>query len=82
MKYFFKLLVPVLLIYFTFSCEKDEFYTSSNAKLSFSNDTVLFDTVFTTIGSATKQLIVKNPYKSSIRISSIYLAGGESSPYR
>ncbi|OFX18649.1 MAG: hypothetical protein A2041_04775 [Bacteroidetes bacterium GWA2_31_9b] len=82
MKYFFKLLVPVLLIYLTFSCEKDEFYTSSNAKLKFSNDTVLFDTVFTTIGSATKQLIVKNPYKNSIRISSIYLAGGESSPYR
>jgi len=82
MKYFFKLLVPVLLIYFTLSCEKDEFYTSSNAKIKFSNDTVLFDTVFTTIGSATKQLIVKNPYKSSIRISSIYLAGGESSPYR
>ena len=74
--------MPVLLIYLTFSCEKDEFYTSSNAKLKFSNDTVLFDTVFTTIGSATKQLIVKNPYKNSIRISSIYLAGGESSPYR
>ena len=43
------------------SCRKEEKLTrSTSAKLEFSVDTVIFDTVFTTIGSATKQLKVYN----------------------
>ncbi|HBS86522.1 MAG: hypothetical protein A2W91_20095 [Bacteroidetes bacterium GWF2_38_335] len=64
------------------SCRKDEIITDSSAKLSFSTDTVMFDTVFTTIGSTTRQLKVYNPYDQPIKISNLFLAGGSESFYR
>ncbi|PLX16048.1 MAG: hypothetical protein C0597_08195 [Marinilabiliales bacterium] len=64
------------------SCEKEEFNTSANAYLTFSQDTILFDTVFTSIGSSTQRFTVKNPYNKNLKINSVYLAGGENSPYR
>jgi hypothetical protein len=65
-----------------FSCKKDNFYTGNDLKLRFSSDTIHFDTVFTTIGSATKYLIVYNPIKKPIKISSIRLAKGSQSFFR
>lgn len=50
--------------------------------LSFSQDTVIFDTVFTTIGSVTRQFKVYNNSSSEVVISSIFLAGGQQSKYR
>mgnify|MGYP000353097733 CR=1 FL=1 len=67
---------------FIFSCEKEDFVTDPSAKLSFSTDTVLFDTVFTEVGSVTKQFTVKNPQDKKIEISDIRLARGKSSNYR
>ena len=64
------------------ACKKDTLLTDSSAVLSFSTDTVLFDTVFTTIGSTTGYLKLYNTYDKKIKISSIYLAGGASSPFR
>ena len=64
------------------SCEKEEWVGDPTAELRFSTDTVLFDTVFTTIGSATKRFTVKNPHDKKIRIASIALAGGDASDYR
>lgn len=64
------------------ACERDNYSNSPSIKLSFSNDTVLFDTVFTTIGSSTRYLKVYNKSKYDVRISSVKLAGGSSSPYR
>jgi len=64
------------------SCEKEEFYRSSDAQLKFSVDTVFFDTVFTSIGSATQRVTVKNPYSENILISSVALARGYDSPFR
>jgi hypothetical protein len=64
------------------ACEKDEYITSSDSKLVFSQDTILFDTIFATIGSITKQFTVQNPYNKNINISSIKLAGNSDSPYR
>jgi hypothetical protein len=64
------------------SCKKDKTITSSNAKLNFSADSVLFDTVFTTIGSTTKIFMIYNPYKESIIISKAYIATGISSQFR
>ncbi|MBT3209211.1 MAG: hypothetical protein HN704_01145 [Bacteroidetes bacterium] len=71
-----------LVISFFFSCQKDSFITDTDAKLSFSMDTVLFDTVFTTIGSTTQQLRVLNKHNKTIQISEIYLAGGDISNFR
>jgi hypothetical protein len=64
------------------SCKKDDFNTSKDFNLSFSSDTVFFDTVFTSIGSVTKYITVHNHGKEAVKISSIRLAGGNSSFYR
>lgn len=50
--------------------------------LEFSTDTVLFDTVFTGVGSTTKRFKVFNPSKNALKISSIKLGGGNSSSYK
>ena len=66
-----------------YSCKKNnQINPDSSLKLSFSADTVLFDTVFTSLGSATHQLRIYNTNEDDLKISSIRLLGGESSPYR
>lgn len=50
--------------------------------LRFSDDTIHFDTVFTSLGTVTRELRVINPYKSWLLIDRIKLAGGDSSPFR
>ena len=64
------------------SCKKDEFTNSSSAKLDFSTDTVLFDTVFTTVGSATEVFTIFNRNDQPVKVSSIRIAGGTSSLFR
>jgi len=78
-KYLFYLLVILGGI---FSCEKYETYRGSDAWLGFSNDTVFFDTIFTSVGSTTKKLRIYNNYDQPLEISSIELAGGPSSVFR
>ncbi|MFC2114216.1 hypothetical protein ACFLRI_02590 [Bacteroidota bacterium] len=75
------LLLVGMSIYFS-SCRKDSYITDPSAALTFSLDTLFFDTVFTTLGTATKRFMVYNPHGKSINISSIELAGGKLSPYR
>ena len=72
----------ISLISIFYSCKKDDFETSSSVKLTFSQDTVLFDTVFTSVGSATKVFTVYNSESKSINISSIRLATGDNSNFR
>ncbi len=76
----FILLITIILVYT--GCRKDEFNTDPGFKLGFSTDTVLFDTVFTTIGSITKQLVIRNSGNSRVNISKITLARGNASPFR
>ena len=65
------------------SCRKsNQINPDSNLKLEFSADTVLFDTVFTSLGSATHQLMIYNRHGDDLKISSIRLMGGEASPFR
>lgn len=66
----------------TFSCRKDSIDTSSSVQLSFSTDSVLFDTVFTTFGSTTKRLKIYNPSSNPVNISSISVANGTNSQFR
>jgi hypothetical protein len=64
------------------SCRKEEsFNTGPEVKLGFSSDTIIFDTVFSTIGSITKQIRVYNPSKERINISAIKLARSTDSRY-
>jgi len=74
------LFIPAILVILFSSCEKTQL--NGYAELTFSNDTLFFDTVFTTIGSATKELRVKNTGRNRLIIDRIYLAGGNDSPFR
>jgi hypothetical protein len=64
------------------ACKKDKVITDSSAKLNFSTDSVLFDTVFTTVGSTTKLFTIHNSNSQIINISKIYLATGSASQFR
>ena len=77
---FFAFFTLILLLFP--GCKKDKIITDSSAKLDFSTDSVLFDTVFTQIGSFTKYFQVRNPNKQAINISSLKLARGNASFYR
>lgn len=62
--------------------KKDEVSTEPSFQLTFSTDTIIFDTVFTTIGSVTQYLKVYNPNDSRVNISNISLAEGNQSQYQ
>ncbi len=78
-----KLLFLSIIISLLFAaCNKDEEITLDlNAKIAFSTDSILFDTVFTSIGSTTRRLKIFNPNSEAIMISSIKLSGGNVSAY-
>jgi len=79
----FKYVLLVLVIIFSVSsCRKDIILSDTNAKLRFSQDTIIFDTVFVTVGSITEVFKVYNDYNEDIHISSLRLATGNSSRYR
>jgi len=79
------LLLPILFFIVSgfYSCDReDDLITESSAQLEFSLDTLTFDTVFTTIGSATRIIKAYNPHNKSINISRVFLAKGSSSRFR
>lgn len=81
MKRFFLLITAVLLLFS--ACRKENaISTDPQHKLVFSTDTVMFDTVFTTLGSSTHQLKVYNPYQEDLNISEVRLMGGEQSRFK
>ncbi|RUT73561.1 choice-of-anchor Q domain-containing protein [Ancylomarina longa] len=75
-------LIIVLLLAFCYACEKgNDFSLDRNSSLSFSVDTLSFDTLLTGNGSTTKQIKIYNRSTKEIHISRIYLED-ENSPYR
>ncbi|MDP4188188.1 MAG: hypothetical protein Q8905_09085, partial [Bacteroidota bacterium] len=65
-----------------FSCQSEKFNDNPYVKLKFSQDTVSFDTIFTTIGTPTKLLKIYNPTSQSVKISKVFLAGGGQSAFK
>lgn len=63
-------------------CERDFNFRGDESGLSFSADTLSFDTVFTAMGSATLHLKIYNPTSQDMTIDAIELAGGVTSNYR
>ncbi len=82
MRCFIKILMLLWVISLFYACEKENINSSSDAVLHFSSDTITFDTLFTSIGSPTKNLRVINQTNENIVISSVRLAGGEQSGFR
>ena len=69
------LLIAAFVVVSLTGCIDDEISESSSDILTFSTDTVKFDTVITSQGSPTKQFLVYNKGKKTINISSIKVAG-------
>src|SRR4026209_915111 len=77
-----QLLLLVFIAVILNSCRKDLITTNPADKLSFSTDTLTFDTVFTTLGTTTLYLTVHNPNNKKISVSNIHLGGGDASLFR
>ncbi len=77
-----KLLLPLLLAAVFFSCKKESFTTNPQAVLKTSVDTLHFDTVFTSRGSASQVFKIFNENNKGIKIQSVRLAGGAASPFK
>ncbi len=71
-----------LIILVTASCKKESFITSADATINTSVDSLRFDTVFTTAGSVTHFFRIYNNNDKKLRLSSIELNGGISSPFK
>ncbi len=79
---FLTILYTVFFIVVLNSCNEEEFSTNSGDLLTYSVDTVSFDTVFTTIGTVTKTFTIHNDHTKYITISSIIVEGGSSSNFQ
>jgi len=73
----------MLILLLSESCRKDDLFNDDpEFRLSFSTDTIMFDTVFTTVGSITKVFKVYNNSSKDVMISSVELGGRLASNYR
>ncbi len=77
-KYVFIAIVIVMLGY---SCQKDNTYSGDAPAVSVSVDTLTFDTVFTSIGSATRFFLIYNDESEDITVD-ISLTQGNQSMFR
>ena len=68
-----------LLLICLFSCKKEPVLSGGKATLHFSNDTIMFDTVFTTVGSITHHLKVYN--KNDFDVKTNIIITGENSKF-
>lgn len=75
-------LVASLFLGFSSCLKEPSFYTGSDVSLTFSIDTLRFDTVFTTQGSSTRLVKLFNPKDQPIRISEIRFKDGSSAFFR
>lgn len=76
------LLMAISLLSMLSSCKKEKIFTDSSAKVEFSKDTIVFDTVFVTIGSTYRRFTVRNPYNKKLVISRVRLKSGTRSAFR
>jgi len=72
----------VMISFFLSNCKKEKINLSPNTKVQFSNDSILFDTIFTTVGSTTKRFKIYNTLNQKIKISTIWLEQGTNSMFR
>ncbi len=75
-------LLAFAIVIVLFSCKKTGFITTADAFLRTSEDTLHFDTVFTTTGSTTQYLKIFNPNDQKLRLSNVQLMGGSASSFR
>lgn len=76
--FLFSLLMPFVF----YACVDEQVSSDPSLQLTFSTDTVAFDTIFTTVGSATQVVKIYNTNNQHLNISTLQLAGKKQSPYR
>lgn len=76
------ILLITYLLFIAFSCKKDSFITSPDARVTISTDSLKFDTVFVAAGSTYQFFIIKNENNQKLRLSSVKLMGGVSSAFK
>jgi hypothetical protein len=74
-----KLLLILTVILLTLSCRKNSFITGKDASVSFSTDTLFFDTVFVSMGSVTQSVKILNPNSKKLHLDVVKLMGGAQS---
>lgn len=79
MKYAGILVISLVLL---FSCRKDSFIISPDARIAVTADTLHFDTVFVTAGSTYRTFKIINENNQKLRLSSLKLSGGTSSAFK
>jgi hypothetical protein len=78
----------IIFLFFIFcfifisSCKKDSFITSKDASLSISDTLLIYDTVFTTVGSVTQIFKINNLNNQKLLLNQIKLAGGVNSSFK
>lgn len=72
-----KWLVILFLSICLAACKQDIVSGDPTLKLEFSHDTLLFDTVFSTMGSSTKKVMVYNPNKNALCIERVQMREGK-----
>ncbi len=77
MRTLFFFFISLIISTFAPGCISDDFTESSSDLLTFSADTLRFDTVFTDLGTPTARLKVFNRASKSINISSIRMRGDD-----
>ena len=71
---FVRNLAIIVFFVITFSaCKKEFFEDSGPGLLSFSNDSILFDTIFASVGSATQKFLVYNRNSNPLTVENIRL---------
>ena len=77
-----KIFLPMLALLVVACSDYESFSDNPGFRLSFSADTIAFDTLVSTIPSSTKTLYVYNNNGDGMRISTIQLEGGFNSHFR
>ena len=75
------LLYIIIILTIIFSCQKENISNNASISLTFSTDTITFDTVFASIGSITKTLTVYNQNTFNV-FTTIDLRGSSASHFR
>jgi hypothetical protein len=75
------LFIAASLSMFIWSCGENSRISKDLNNLTFETDSVIFDTVFTSVGSATEVFVFYNRGDEDLVIDDIFLARGQFSPY-
>lgn len=76
------IILSVALVALLASCVEENISHDTTLRLTFSSDTIMFDTLFVGQSSTTKTFMIYNHNRNALSITSIRLGGGDASRFR